>query len=601
MHFRGHRGFILARQVVEISGVFCRDHALEAYAAAQRISLKGMWFSGGSILFGALSSLWDSAKLLDLPGEVKDEPWIVHIFGCPACKTRNVSTAGPTICQSCGEHITVVSCGTCGVIQAKGGDLLQGRHKSVCHACGKSTEAIHGCRNWPALLVGQAACECCAEVAAESTMDADATQSAYRQSIRWAFSFNEDTFTYLDQYYSNCRAGNRRNTFDGCLANCGERLSLVIIPLIIGIARAGGSIDAAARAAVERIARKLGIDARKVFGDAESHAESTTSRPWWDVLGVPADATFEQATFAYRRLASLFHPDRWMHASELQRDQALARMKEVNAAFDIAKVRCVRTSKTNSTRPTSSSVSDSESANSVNSDTQKNGLAESDVPQGATDDSQPAPSHPRESNGAFAYCVCILAISICLALAVAVASNNGRSTATLGDEVEREPASQVKHDDASSIRQIPRPSIDQPNPLSPGAIPKSDSGDSEGETKTVVTPNDSRKHGERTAEPDNALSNTPPKNQVTKHLRLTGRVTAVSSRGTTACVVRFSNGPISRLVGERGRVYRDGRYLGEYSAEAVKELALAGTCELFVPAIGDVVVFEMKTNPSADP
>ena len=68
--FRAHQGFVFFRCVTDISGTFCRDHALEAYFHARGQTLKGMWFSAGSLMFGVLGSIWDSAKLLDLPGEV---------------------------------------------------------------------------------------------------------------------------------------------------------------------------------------------------------------------------------------------------------------------------------------------------------------------------------------------------------------------------------------------------------------------------------------------------------------------------------------------------------------------------------------------------
>lgn len=37
--FKAHCGFVVFRQELEISGCFCRDHALEAHAAAQGANL----------------------------------------------------------------------------------------------------------------------------------------------------------------------------------------------------------------------------------------------------------------------------------------------------------------------------------------------------------------------------------------------------------------------------------------------------------------------------------------------------------------------------------------------------------------------------------
>lgn len=49
------------------------------------------------------------------------------------------------------------------------------------------------------------------------------------------------------------------------------------------------------------------------------------ARPWWEVLGVPRDASKDQVTTAYRRLASDAHPDRGGTAE---------RMAEINRARD---------------------------------------------------------------------------------------------------------------------------------------------------------------------------------------------------------------------------------------------------------------------------
>src|SRR4051794_16953483 len=86
MNFKGHQGFVVFRREYVFSGVFCRDCALEAYAAARGVNLRGMWFSPSSLLFGSLRSLWDAAKLLELPPEIKDAPWVPHKIGCPYCQ-----------------------------------------------------------------------------------------------------------------------------------------------------------------------------------------------------------------------------------------------------------------------------------------------------------------------------------------------------------------------------------------------------------------------------------------------------------------------------------------------------------------------------------
>jgi hypothetical protein len=54
---------------------------------------------------------------------------------------------------------------------------------------------------------------------------------------------------------------------------------------------------------------------------------ATSTKPWWDVLGLPAGATREQITAAHLELLKLHHPDRGGDT---------ARMAQINAARDEA-------------------------------------------------------------------------------------------------------------------------------------------------------------------------------------------------------------------------------------------------------------------------
>ncbi|MFZ1007219.1 MAG: hypothetical protein WAN65_10305, partial [Candidatus Sulfotelmatobacter sp.] len=64
MTFKAHQGLLIFRREYKVSGFFCRDCALEAYAVARGMTLRGMWFSPGSLVMGTVRSLWDAAKLL---------------------------------------------------------------------------------------------------------------------------------------------------------------------------------------------------------------------------------------------------------------------------------------------------------------------------------------------------------------------------------------------------------------------------------------------------------------------------------------------------------------------------------------------------------
>lgn len=57
----------------------------------------------------------------------------------------------------------------------------------------------------------------------------------------------------------------------------------------------------------------------------------------WEVLGVSPKATRAEITTAYRTLAYIFHPDRFIDAPPAVRDEAQRRMAQVNKAYDLAK------------------------------------------------------------------------------------------------------------------------------------------------------------------------------------------------------------------------------------------------------------------------
>jgi len=54
----------------------------------------------------------------------------------------------------------------------------------------------------------------------------------------------------------------------------------------------------------------------------------------YQVLQVPRDASSEEITRAYRKLAARYHPDKVAHLGEEFRDLAESRFKEIQAAYD---------------------------------------------------------------------------------------------------------------------------------------------------------------------------------------------------------------------------------------------------------------------------
>ncbi|HEY0399845.1 MAG TPA: J domain-containing protein, partial [Acidimicrobiia bacterium] len=55
---------------------------------------------------------------------------------------------------------------------------------------------------------------------------------------------------------------------------------------------------------------------------------------YYDVLGVGADADFEELRRAYYRKARLFHPDRYAESPDPERRRAEAEMKALNEAWN---------------------------------------------------------------------------------------------------------------------------------------------------------------------------------------------------------------------------------------------------------------------------
>src|SRR5262245_33751220 len=53
----------------------------------------------------------------------------------------------------------------------------------------------------------------------------------------------------------------------------------------------------------------------------------------YQVLGIPNGASLDEAAAAHRRLAAIYHPDRYASSPTDVRGEAARRMSEVNAAF----------------------------------------------------------------------------------------------------------------------------------------------------------------------------------------------------------------------------------------------------------------------------
>lgn len=67
------------------------------------------------------------------------------------------------------------------------------------------------------------------------------------------------------------------------------------------------------------------------------HAAVTQEQQYYEVLGLQADATFEEIKKAYRKLSMKYHPDKVGHLGEEFRGVAEEKMKEINAAYQFLK------------------------------------------------------------------------------------------------------------------------------------------------------------------------------------------------------------------------------------------------------------------------
>lgn len=338
MTFKVHQGFIIFRRVAEISGVFCRDHAIEAYLAARGATLKGMWFSPGSLFFGALRSLHESIRLLDLPEEVKDEPWVLHIAACPHCRCKNVAAAGPVICGECNQTFTVAACGSCRTVHVLRVTSDIESVSLTCRRCGKRTNGPHAIRNWSPLLVARALAEVCADIASADDNVEEVERDTFRAAIRGQFEFRDTTSRYLENYFDQCVEENIRTVLQAFSSDCHHEFLRLFLAVGVSIAQADGRIDESETEHLRRLARLLGIDPDTVFGETwNQQREAFNTQAWWIVLGIPKDASTEEITFAYRKLAMQFHPDIWAAAPKHEQIAATERMKVINAAFEQAK------------------------------------------------------------------------------------------------------------------------------------------------------------------------------------------------------------------------------------------------------------------------
>ena len=70
-----------------------------------------------------------------------------------------------------------------------------------------------------------------------------------------------------------------------------------------------------------------------LYEPAEGQEPRTPEDSPYHFLGVPDTATWEEITAAHRRLAKLLHPDRLQDATDDERSESEARIRDLNVAY----------------------------------------------------------------------------------------------------------------------------------------------------------------------------------------------------------------------------------------------------------------------------
>lgn len=335
MTFKAHQGFILFRRELEIAGVFCRDHAIDAYLASRKKTLSGMWFSPDAIVFGALRSIVDSVKLLDLPAEVKDAPWTFHRVACPNCKCAHFSTAGAAECKKCRRTFAILSCATCGSVHAVPHSGAPDELSLNCRRCNRLSAAPLPAQNWPALLIACALAEAGALVANADAFVDPREREIFASTLRELFPFKANTITWLEEYFERLDTLQESRLLRACIANCDQEILLVVLSFAATVARADGYISNEELVVLRGLAGSIGADAEEFFGQGGEFQRTTAanSTPWWTVLCVEQSATREEIDISYGKLARKFHPDLANSAPPAEKAAADLRMKEINRAY----------------------------------------------------------------------------------------------------------------------------------------------------------------------------------------------------------------------------------------------------------------------------
>ena len=332
--FKAHQGFLVFRREITYEGTFCRDHSMEAYAAARGASLKGMWFGAASLTFGVIRSLWDSAKLADLPAEVRDSPWMFHFVACPHCGGKNIACSGYTNCERCGRDFIIASCAKCRSVHA----LVKTAPEKIqfqCRICSASVSGVKSLRNWSPLLLSQGTAEACSGQL-DGRKATDTERDFLFTAIAGAFGLTDLMVEYAINYFDRLCQGGGGALLAGCIENTTVDFRKIVLIVAYRFSEFDGPMTPSQLASFRRLCERFGLDFDD-FTAAEQSRNANTEfvSKWWIVLDVRRTAPLDEIVAAYKKLAAKHHPDRFQDTKD--KDAATTRLKEIITAYEMAK------------------------------------------------------------------------------------------------------------------------------------------------------------------------------------------------------------------------------------------------------------------------
>jgi DnaJ like chaperone protein len=120
----------------------------------------------------------------------------------------------------------------------------------------------------------------------------------------------------------------------------GYESQLMLLNMVYNVAYSDGQFHSSESQAIDRLAQLLGISVFdhqriKMAFEAQFGKSNTTDTTHYAILGLQPSATKAEIKTAYRELSKKYHPDKVHHLGPEFKQQAEAKMKEINTAYDV--------------------------------------------------------------------------------------------------------------------------------------------------------------------------------------------------------------------------------------------------------------------------